>query len=61
MGNSSYQLYRCKTDGKLVFSDEIENHNGHRLELASEGTILEWLKVRWKKYKNTLKRREHYQ
>lgn len=58
---ATYQLYRCKTDGKLVFPDEIEKHNGHRLAIASEGTVLEWLKVGWRKYKNILKRRESYQ
>ena len=58
---SNYQLYRCQTDGKLVFPNEFEAHNGHRLGLAREGTVLEFLRIKWKDYKGLLKKRESYQ
>lgn len=59
--SNKYQLYRCSQDGKLVFPDELDDHKGHKIGFASEGTILEFLKVSWKKYRGLLKKREAYQ
>lgn len=56
-----YQLYRCATDNKLVFPNEMAEHNGHRLHIAYNGTLMEYLRVCWKKYRGELKRRESYQ
>lgn len=44
-------LHRCKEDGKLVFPTQADlaRHQGHKLVLAGEGSLTEW--VRWNLFK----------
>ena len=42
-------LFRCKYDGKLLRREDAlkRKHLGHSLEPATNGTVFEWLKVKY--------------
>lgn len=55
------KIYRCQSDGKLVFEDEFERHCGHRLVIATNGTFIEWITVKIKSFRGRISRRKHFQ
>ena len=56
-----FQLYRCKTDGKLVLPEDFGRHGGHKVIIASDGTLTDLIKVRFWNFTGRLKNRDFYQ
>lgn len=48
MGMNPLILYRCNC-GRLLRKRDIEKGvcGGHQVSLAGEGSLLEWLKIKW--------------
>ena len=43
-------IYRCRSDGKLVFEDEFNKHIGHKVDPACNSSLLEDCKILYKWY-----------
>lgn len=49
--NQAPVLYRCQNDEELLREKDIASgaHAGHRIRLATTGTVWEWIKIQyWK-------------
>lgn len=57
----SYKIYRCQTDGKLVFEKDFSEHPGHRVSIASNGTVFEFIKIKLLKFIGMLEERQFWQ